>query len=44
MRLKIVVTFSSNSLLLGLVIEMVVSSANNIGTAMLFIDLGKSLM
>jgi hypothetical protein len=44
MRLKTVVTFSSKSLLLGLVIKMVVSSANNIGIAMSLIVLGKSLM
>jgi hypothetical protein len=43
-RLKAVVTFSSKSLLLGLVIKMVVSSANNIGIAMSFTVLGKSLM
>jgi hypothetical protein len=43
-RLKAVVTFSSKSLLLGLVIKMVVSSANNNGIAMSFGVLGKSLM
>jgi hypothetical protein len=42
--LKAVVTFCSKSLLLGLVIRMVVSSANNIGIAMSFTVLGKSLM
>jgi hypothetical protein len=42
-RFKVVVTFSSKPLLLGFVIKMVVSSANNIGVAMLFTVLGKSL-
>jgi hypothetical protein len=43
-RLKAVVTFSSKSLILGPVIRMVVSSANNIGMAMSFTIFGRSLM
>ena len=41
---KEVVTFNSKSLFLGLVIKIVVSSANNIGEAISLTDLGRSLM